>query len=168
MKIQARITLLCLLILSLSSSAWTRALDSLPPGKWWENERLITAIELTEGQQRSIHEIVYQHAMGMIDLNATLKRAELELEDLVNKPDFDKDAVRKAFHKFQESRQALENSRFEMLLSVRQILSNEQWKKLQQIRRKFRTDNPEMRGARRYSGAQDGGANRRQQRTPRP
>jgi len=165
MKTQNLITLFCLLLVTLGSTAWTRALDPLPPGKWWENEKLAEEIELTQEQQEAIHDVVYQHVMGMIDLNATVKRAELELGELVDNPKFNADAVRAAFNTFQQSRQALETSRFEMLLSVRQILSNEQWQKLQEMRRKFRKDHRDMRGGPRGDRPPDGGPNRR---PPRP
>ncbi len=161
MKTQKLMTIFCLLLLSLASSAWTRSLDPLPPGKWWENEKLASEIELTKEQQDAIHEVVYQHAMGMIDLNANVKRAELELGDLVDKPDFEVTAIRAAFNRFQQSRQALETSRFEMLLSVRQILTTEQWKQLQEMRRKFKRNRPSMGDRPRRDGPPEGEANRR-------
>lgn len=166
MKIEKLITLFCLLLLSFGSTAWTRTLDTLPPGKWWENEKLAHEIALTQEQQEAIHNVVYQHAMGMIDLNAAVKRAELELGELVDNPNFNADAVRAAFNTFQQSRQTLESSRFEMLLSVRQILSNEQWKKLQEMRRKFKKSHPDMRGGPRRDGPPEGGPNRRPPRPP--
>ena len=53
---------------------------NLPPGKWWDNERLATHIGLTETQREQIRTQVYEHAHRMIDLNAGVKKAELELE----------------------------------------------------------------------------------------
>jgi len=166
MKIQKLLTVLCLLLASVASTASTRALDPLPPGKWWENEKLAEEIGLTQEQKEAIHAVVYQHAMSMIDLNANVKKAELELGDLVDRSDFDVKAVRAAFNTFQQSRQTLETSRFEMLLSVRQILSNEQWKQLQEMRRKFKMNRPEMRGGPRRGSPPEGGGDRRPPRPP--
>ena len=166
MKTQKLITIFCLFLVNIGLTASTRALDPLPPGKWWENEKLAREIELTEEQQAAIHEVVYEHAMGMIDLNADVKRAELQLGDLVDKPDFDVNVVRAAFNTFQQARQALETSRFEMLLSVRQILSTEQWKQLQEMRRKFRRNHPEMRGGPGRDRPPEGGGDRRPPRSP--
>jgi Spy/CpxP family protein refolding chaperone len=108
---------------------------NLPHGKWWENERVIQRIGLTGEQQKAIGDLVYEHALKMIDLNAGLKKAEFELGDLVDRDEFDPAAIRKSFGLFQAARQKLENERFEMLLAVRGELTAEQWRSLLEIRR---------------------------------
>jgi Spy/CpxP family protein refolding chaperone len=108
---------------------------NLPHGKWWENERVVQRIGLTEAQQKAISDLVYRHALRMIDLNAGVKKAEFELGDLVDRDEFDPAAVRKAFGSFQAAKQKLENERFEMLLAVRGTLTAEQWRSLLEIRR---------------------------------
>lgn len=123
-------------LMLLAATAAAGAADfNLPRGKWWENERVIQRIGLTEAQQKEIGDLVYEHALRMIDLNAGLKKAEFELGDLVDRDEFDPAAVRKAFALFQTARQKLENERFEMLLAVRGTLSAEQWRSLLEIRR---------------------------------
>jgi Spy/CpxP family protein refolding chaperone len=120
-------------------SGWLGASDfELPAGRWWENERLIERIGLTPDQRQQIGDLVYEHAHRMIDLNAGVKRAELDLAKLVGQPEFAPDQVRAAFADFQRARQALERERFEMLLSVRGVLSSEQWLQIQDIRRELR------------------------------
>ena len=111
---------------------------NLPPGKWWDNERLATHIGLTEAQREQIREMVYEHAHRMIDLNAGVKKAELELANLVANSDFDSAVARAAFSELQKSRRALEMERFEMLLAVRGVLSDQQWQQIQDIRRQLR------------------------------
>ncbi len=108
---------------------------NLPHGKWWENERVVQRVGLTEEQQAAISDLVYQHALKMIDLNAGLKKAEFELGDLVDRDDFDPTAVRKSFGAFQAAKDKLENERFEMLLAVRGELTADQWRSLLEIRR---------------------------------
>jgi len=108
---------------------------NLPRGKWWENDRVVQRIGLTEEQQVAISDLVYRHALEMIDLNAGLKKAEFELGDLVDRDEFDPTAVRKSFGLFQAAKQKLENERFEMLLAVRGELTAEQWRSLLEIRR---------------------------------
>ena len=120
----------------------------LPPGKWWENPRVAEKIGLTEEQQGEIREVVYAHARRMIDLKADVDRSGLDLKEAVDRDDFDPDAVRSAHGEFQSARHKLENERFEMLLAVRQLISTEQWKSLQEIRRRFQ----EQRGGQRRPG----------------
>ena len=126
----------------------------LPHGKWWENERVVQRIGLTEEQQKAISDLVYQHALKMIDLNAGLKKAEFELADLVDRDDFDPVAVRKSFGAFQAAKDRLENERFEMLLAVRGELTAEQWRSLLEIRRYLE----QMRENRRPGNGAPGGA----------
>lgn len=124
-------------VLLVAAAVSGAAAVELPHGKWWENDRVVQRIGLTEDQQRAIGELVYQHAMRMIDLNAELKRAELELASIVDRDELDPAAVRKAFAAFQTARQRLENERFEMLLAVRGTLSSAQWRELLEIRRQL-------------------------------
>ena len=90
----------------------------------------------------------------MIDLNAGLKKAELELGDLVDRDDFDPTAVRKSFGAYQAAKDKLENERFEMLLAVRGELTSDQWRSLLEIRRHLE----QMRENRRPGTGPPGGA----------
>jgi Spy/CpxP family protein refolding chaperone len=110
---------------------------NLPPGRWWENQRLAEHIQLSEDQQKAIRELVYEHAQRMIDLNAAVERTKLTLENEVKQESFDPSEVRKAFVAFQDARRTLELERFEMLLAVRQLLSQEQWDKLMSLRERL-------------------------------
>jgi hypothetical protein len=74
----------------------------------------------------------------MIDLNAAVKRAELQLGDLAQRESFDERAVRAAFARLQAARQKLEAERFELLIAVRKLLTGEQWQKLVRLREELR------------------------------
>ncbi len=126
---------------------------NLPPGKWWENDRIVTHLNLSSDQQARIKGLVYEHATRMIDLNAGMEKAKLALENKVEQQEFEPAAVRKAFGTFQEARRLLEAERFEMLLSVRQVLTHEQWEKIRSLRERLehirqRRDGPGNPGSR--------------------
>ena len=110
----------------------------LPPGKWWENPRLVNHIGLADEQQDQIRGIVYQHAREMIDLKADVDKAGLDLADSVDQQEFDPAPVRAAYAVFQTARQKLENERFEMLLEVRLVLTYEQWRKIEEIKQRMK------------------------------
>jgi len=120
-----------------AASSWASPSFNLPPGKWWENPRLIEHIQLTTEQQTAIRELVYKHAERMIDLNADVERTKLALENEAAQQAFDAGRIRKAFVAFQDARRALELERFELLLSVRQQLTVEQWNKLLGLRERL-------------------------------
>jgi len=146
--------MMMIVVMVAAATAASAADFNLPHGKWWENERVVQRIGLTEAQQKAISDLVYQHALEMIDLNAGVKKAEFELGDLVDSDEFDPAAVRKAFGAFQGARQKLENERFEMLLAVRGTLTAEQWRSLLEIRRYLE----QMRENRRPGGGASGGS----------
>ena len=89
--------MMMIVVLVAAATAAGAAEFNLPHGKWWENERVVQRIGLTEEQQKAISDLVYQHALKMIDLNAGLKKAEFELGDLVDRDEFDPAAIRKSF-----------------------------------------------------------------------
>jgi Spy/CpxP family protein refolding chaperone len=109
----------------------------MPRGRWWESPRVVQEIGLTPDQQEQIHQLVYKHAEVMIGLNADVKRAELRLGELARNDRFDERAVRAAWTQYQEARRKLENERFELLVAIRKVLTAEQWKKLDEMRRQF-------------------------------
>jgi Spy/CpxP family protein refolding chaperone len=116
----------------------------LPPGKWWENQRLVEHIGLTEEQQGEIREIVFAHARRMIDLKAEVDKAGLDLASTVDQVNFDPAPVRTAYVAFQTARQRLEKERFEMLLEVRQVLSYQQWRRIEELKQRIKQGRSEQ------------------------
>lgn len=137
-----RVIVTMLMLVAGGTALWASEFD-LPPGKWWEDQRLVERVGLSEEQQGHIREIVFRSAQNMIDLNAEVKKAGLQLAEVVDREDFDAAAVRKAFASFQAARHELEQERFEMLLEVRQVLTYEQWREIQEIRRRIRQNHPQ-------------------------
>ncbi len=144
-----RTTLLTILTLALTAGlGLATPFDDLPPGKWWENERLTARLALTAEQKSHIDTLVYDHALRMVDHNAAVRRAEIELAAAVERAPFDPGPVRAAFATFQRARTQLENERFEMLLAVRQVLTAAQWGELQRQRREVEQRRGDGPGAR--------------------
>ncbi len=126
----------------------------LPPGKWWEDQRLAERVGLSAEQQQQIRDLVYEGARRMIDLKAAVDLAGLDLAEVVNSSDFDPQVVREAYAVFQTARKKLENERFEMLLDVRQVLTTEQWQKLQELKRRMQQMRQQRRPGERPQGGQ--------------
>lgn len=133
------LTTLMIGVLAVGSLSITAAAADfkMPKGRWWENPRVVRAIGLTPEQQDQIHRLVYQHAETMIGLNADVKRAELHLGELARDEEFNEKAVRQAWTEYQAARQRLENERFELLVAIRKVLTAEQWKRLDELKRQF-------------------------------
>ena len=138
-----RQTLMIIAVLAVAGPLAANDFD-LPPGKWWENPRLVNHIGLADEQQDQIRGLVYQHARMMIDLKADVDKAGLDLADSVDQQDFDPTPVRAAYAVFQTARQKLENERFEMLLEVRLVLTYEQWRKIEEIKQRMKQNRPQQ------------------------
>lgn len=145
---------LCILLFLLSVVGPLTANDlDVLPGKWWDDERIANHLELTEEQREQIRAIVFEHARLMIDLKADLDKAGLDLAASVDQEVFDPAPVRAAHAVFQTARRKLENERFEMLIEVRQILTYEQWQKIQDVKRRLQQNREQRRpGARGQQG----------------
>jgi len=117
----------------------------LPPGRWWDNPRMVDHIGLSDEQQAQIREIVFASARRMIDLKADVDKAGLDLASTVDQREFDPEPVRAAYAVFQSARHKLENERFEMLLEVRQVLTYEQWRKIEEAKKRIQQNRPEQR-----------------------
>ena len=117
----------------------------LPPGRWWENPRMVEQVGLSDEQQAQIREIVFAYARRMIDLKADVDKAGLDLAGTVDQREFDPAPVRAAYAVFQTARHKLENERFEMLLEVRQVLTYEQWRKIDEIKQRIKQNRSEPR-----------------------
>ncbi len=114
----------------------------VPPGAWWSRPRLAQALGLTAEQKASLEKVSLEHARRMVDLQATVKKAELDLRAAADATPFDAASVRAAFHAFQQARMKLDSERFELLLAQRGLLSTEQWQKLRQLARERMRERP--------------------------
>ena len=125
-------TLTIIAVLAAFAPLAAQQLD-VPPGRWGAEPQVVERLDLSDEQQETIRDLVYDHARRMIDLKADVERAGLDLAESVKRDEFDPAAVRTAHAAFQRARSKLENERFEMLLAVRGVLSAEQWASIQEM-----------------------------------
>ncbi len=145
-------TLTIIAVLAAVAPLAAQQLD-VPPGRWWAEPRVVERLNLSDEQQETIRDLVYDHARRMIDLKADVERAGLDLAESVKRDDFDPAAVRTAHAAFQSARSKLESERFEMLLAVRGVLSAEQWASIQEMQLQQGKRRPGRPGAQMPPGA---------------
>jgi Spy/CpxP family protein refolding chaperone len=108
-----------------------QGLGILPPGPFWKNPDLIKLLGLTADQQKHMDEIVHQSRVELIHLKAALDEAQLNLEPVLNATPFDQAKALDAASKIIDLRSSLEKADAKMLLSLRNLLTPDQWTKLQ-------------------------------------
>jgi Spy/CpxP family protein refolding chaperone len=112
-----------------------------PPGIWWHNPDLVQKLTLTPDQQKRMDDILQQSRLQLIDLRANVEKQELLMEPMLaaNPPDTNK--VLAQIDHTAQARAELEKANAKMLLGIRNVLTPDQWTKLQTEER----DNRRMR-----------------------
>jgi Spy/CpxP family protein refolding chaperone len=132
---------------------WERAMHSGlrigPPGMWWHNPDLIQKLNLTPDQQKRMDDILQQSRLQLIDLRANVEKQEVLMEPMLaaNPPDTNK--ILAQIDHTAQARAELEKANAKMLLGIRNVLTPDQWTKLQAERQEhhdMRMRRDEMRG----------------------
>lgn len=107
----------------------------LPHGTWWRNPATVTAIGLSSDQQKKIDDIFMNARVQLIHMHASLEENQLRLDDALNAPQFDAARAQKYIDEGADLRASLEKADAHMLLSIRGVLTADQWTRLQNARR---------------------------------
>ena len=128
----------------------------VPSGTWWRNPATIASLTLTAEQQKKLDDIFLQSRIALIHLHASLEEEQLKLEPLlnVNPPDQAKSLAE--ISKIADLRADLEKADAKMLLSLRGVLTADQWTKLQADERSRRERPRDNRGPQRGPEGQHG------------
>jgi Spy/CpxP family protein refolding chaperone len=101
-----------------------------PGGMWWKNPLVVQRLTLTPDQVTRMDAIFQKSRIDLIDLKANLEKQEVMLEPLLsaNPPDTAKATLQ--IDKVADARASLEKANAKMLLSIRGVLTADQWTKL--------------------------------------
>ena len=104
--------------------------QSFPDGAWWRNQSYASLLSLTPDQQKKMDDVFQQSRIRLIDLTATLDKEEAILEPLMQAERLDEARTVAQIDKVADARAELEEANARMLLGIRQVLTPEQWKML--------------------------------------
>jgi len=135
-------------------------------GKWWKDSQIAGALGLNDQQINQIEATFLDHRLKLIDMNADVQRSEARLQPLMESDQVDEAKVSAQIDQLLAARSRLEKANMMMMISIRKVLTIEQWKKLEGIResrermfmRTPRADGPEGPGG---AGGFGGGAMRK-------
>jgi Spy/CpxP family protein refolding chaperone len=100
-------------------------------GRWWNDQNAIEKFKLTEVQRKSMDDTYQQHRLTLVDLHATLEKAELAMEPLMKDDQPDEGKILAQIDRIAQARAELEKANARMLLGIRKELTPEQWKLIQ-------------------------------------
>lgn len=127
-----RLLLWCLILLAPVQAQPPRAYFP-----WWESP-LARELNLTDEQREKIAAIVRESRASLIDKRAAVEKAEAEIEDLFAEPVLDPARAQQAIDRLVTARGELTRAFTELSLKLRMVLTQEQWKELQQRRARWR------------------------------
>jgi Spy/CpxP family protein refolding chaperone len=103
-------------------------------GRWWNNPKAIERLKLTDEQRKTFDNILLEHREKLIDLRASLQKAELALEPLMSDDQPNEAKILAQIDKVAQARAELEKANAGFLLAIRAKLTPEQWKLIQTFR----------------------------------
>ena len=103
-------------------------------GRFWNNPKIVERLKLTDEQRKAFDGILLEHREKLIDLRASVEKAELELEPLIKDDQPNEGKILAQIDKVAQARAKLEKANARFLLAIRNKLTPEQWKQVQAFR----------------------------------
>ena len=107
--------------------------QQLPPGKWWHRPEVVTRLGLTSDQRDRLDEVLRRSAPELVELRDEMERNASALREQLDRPDLDRDAVRKAAEDVSSARARLFERELMMLVDMRRELRDEQWNRFRAL-----------------------------------
>jgi Spy/CpxP family protein refolding chaperone len=100
-------------------------------GTWWRNPQYMQFFNLTADQQKKMDEVFQESRIRLIPLNADLELQEALLEPLMEAERLEEAKALAQIDRVAQARAELEKANSRMLLGIRQVMTADQWAKLQ-------------------------------------
>ena len=111
-----------------------RAFQGRMHGRWWNDPKIAQEVGLTADQQKKMDDIMQQHRLKLIDLNAALQKQEAVMHPLMEAEQPDEGKILAQIDAIAQARAELEKANARMLLGIRQVMTPDQWTKLKAMR----------------------------------
>jgi protein CpxP len=115
-------------------------------GRWWNDPKVVDKYKLSDTQRKAMDDIYQQHRLTLVDLHATLEKAEIAMEPMMRADQPDETKILAQIDRVAQARAELEKANARMLLGIRKQLTPEQWKQLEEARAARRDGHGDRRG----------------------
>jgi Spy/CpxP family protein refolding chaperone len=100
-------------------------------GRWWSDPHVAQDLGLSADQQRRMDDLFQAHRLKLIDLSASLQKEEAIMEPLLESDRPEESKILVQIDRIAQARAELEKANARLLLGLRGVLTQEQWKKLE-------------------------------------
>ena len=115
-------------------------MSDVPIGKWWKRPAVVKTLDLTAEQQDKLDQILQKNRREFVDLKADIEKKQLDVDDLMAKKNSDPKKVEAAVDALGQSRSKLRKAVSMMVLDMRGVLTDAQWKQLLERRDQWRQE----------------------------
>lgn len=119
-------------------------------GSWWRNSELAQKLNLSDQQKQQLEKTFLDYRLKLVDLRADVEREELQLQPLMDADTLNEAQISSKLDTLLAARMKLEKTNAMMNVSMRKVLTAEQWKQLRSMREE------RFRGPRAVRGPRDG------------
>ena len=105
------------------------------PGMFWEKERVVEALSLTEEEKAKLIELHNVHQSGVQDMREDLREQRQSMKEIMESQDFSSSDARKHFKRTAKVRSSIHEERFELQIAQRELLGQERFVKLRRMER---------------------------------
>jgi periplasmic protein CpxP/Spy len=103
-------------------------------GRFWNSPKIAETLKLTDEQKKQFDEILQAHREKLIDLRASVEKAELAMAPLIRDDQPNEARILAQIDKLAQARAELEKANARYLLAIRGKLTPEQWKQVEAFR----------------------------------
>ncbi len=104
-------------------------------GAWWQDSRVVRALQLRESQISQINQAFSSHRSELNNLASDLMRKEAILQSMIDTRSLDEKKAAAQIEEVVAARGKLEKERTMMALEIRRAVSYDQWRRLQEFQR---------------------------------
>jgi len=129
--------LLAIMILS-AAPAFAGEDSGLPHGKWWNNNDVVSQLNLTDTEIKTLDESYVNHRRKLIKLRAQVEEEQFELNNLIDSRTLNDEAVLNQFKKLEQARSNLSREWFSFFLDARKLLGFDRYQQLKSMYQQMR------------------------------
>ena len=103
-------------------------------GSWWKNSELAQKLNFSDQQKQQLEKTFLDYRLKLVDLRADVEREELKLQPLMDADTLNEAQISSQLDTLLAARMKLEKTNAMMNVSMRKVLTAEQWKQLRSMR----------------------------------
>ncbi len=103
-------------------------------GKWWKDSEIVRELGLSDQQISQAEAAFMDHRLKLIDMTADVQRNETRLQPLMEADQVDEAKISAQIDQLLAARSRLEKANMMMMISIRKLLTVDQWKRLEKMR----------------------------------